>query len=194
MLYTYIRNKQLVTHRIITLTSDTGEDLSTPAGKAESLNTYSQSLFVKDNEVDHSLPHFAQRNCTSCDDDANTIFSLEAMQREIDRLADNKAIGEDRLSPFVLKWCKYYLAAGPPLGDLRRCYLSLSFIFFFNYPGYLIEQSTTSKMRIFKLFLVISLSRPLLIIFCKSFSEGIAHKMWKIANVTLIHKKGNRRD
>ena len=144
MLYAYLRNKQLVNNIITTLNSYTG-DQSTPAEIADSLNTYFQSVFVKDNEVDHSLPHFAQRTCTICDDDENTIFSLEALHREIDRLEENKAIGEDRASPFVLKRCKT------------------------------------------------ALSKPLLIIFRKSFSEGIAPKMWKIANVTPIHKKGSRK-
>ena len=72
--------------RITTLSSDTGEDLSSPAEIADSLNTYFQSMFMKDNEVDHILPYFAQRTCTSFDDDANTIFSLEVLHREIDRL------------------------------------------------------------------------------------------------------------
>ena len=38
-----------------------------------------------------------------------------------------------------------------------------------------------------------ALSKPLLIIFRKSFSEGKAPKMWKIANITPIHKKGSRK-
>ena len=93
MLYAYIRNKQLVNNRITTLTPDTGEDLSTPAEVADSLNTYFQSVFGKDNEVYHSLPHFAQRTCTSYDDDENTIFLIDALHQEIDRLEENKAIG-----------------------------------------------------------------------------------------------------
>ena len=78
MLYSYIRNKQL-NNRITTLTSGTGEDMSTSAEIANSLNTYFQSLIVKDNEVDHILTRFAQRIFTSCDDDVNTIFSQEAL-------------------------------------------------------------------------------------------------------------------
>jgi len=31
---------------------------------------------------------------------------------------------------------------------------------------------------------------PLRLIFQKSFDEGILHEDWRIANVTLIHKKG----
>jgi len=38
-----------------------------------------------------------------------------------------------------------------------------------------------------------ALSRPLLIIFQKSFSEGIVLHQWKLANVTPIHKKGSRK-
>ena len=33
----------------------------------------------------------------------NTIFSLEALHREIDRLEENKAIGEDRASPRMME-------------------------------------------------------------------------------------------
>ena len=44
MLYSYIRSKQLTNNRITTLTSDSGEDSSTPAEIAESLNTYFQSV------------------------------------------------------------------------------------------------------------------------------------------------------
>ena len=83
------------------LTSDTGEDLSTPAEKADSINTYFRSGFVKVNEVNHSFPHFAQRTCTSCDNDENTIFSIEALHREIDRLEENQAIGEDRAKTYL---------------------------------------------------------------------------------------------
>ena len=39
------------------LTSDSGEDLSTPAKIADSLNTYFQSVFVKEKTVDEGLPH-----------------------------------------------------------------------------------------------------------------------------------------
>ena len=95
-------------NRTTSLTPDTGEDLSTPGEIADSLNAYFQSVFVNDNEVEHSLPHFAQRTC--CDDDGNTIFSLEALQREIERLEDNKVIGEDRTNPLVLKRCKTTLS------------------------------------------------------------------------------------
>ena len=129
MLYAYIRNKQLVNKRITTLTSNTAEELSNPAEIVDNFKTYLQSVFVKDNEVDQSLPHCAQRTCTRCDDDANTIFSLETLHREIDRLKENKAIGEDTASPFVLKRSKT------------------------------------------------ALSSRLLIIYRKSFSEGIAPKM-----------------
>ena len=73
------------------------------------------------------------------------IKTLEAMHQEISRLLENKAIGEERLSPFVLKRCKT------------------------------------------------AISRPLLIIFRKSFSEEIAPKMWKKVNATPIHKKGSRK-
>ena len=34
------------------------------------------------------------------------------------------------------------LAVGPPLGDLRRCHISLSFDFVLNSPGYLMTHST----------------------------------------------------
>ena len=80
---------------------------------------------MKEKTVDESLPHFASRTCTSCNDDGKTIFTLEALYQEIDKLKDNKAIGIDKASPIILK---RYRAA---------------------------------------------LSRPLLIIFQKSFSEGI---------------------
>ena len=76
-------------NRITTLTSETVKYLPHAAEIADCLNIYFQSVFMKDNEVDHSLPHFAQRTCTSCDDDANTIFSLEALHRVIDRLEEN---------------------------------------------------------------------------------------------------------
>ena len=76
------------------LTSDSGEDLSTPAEIADSLNTYFQSVFVKEKTVDEGLPHFASRTCTSCNDDGETIFTLEALYQEIDKLKDNKAKGK----------------------------------------------------------------------------------------------------
>ena len=47
ILYSYIRSKQLTNNRIITLKSDSGEDMSTPTEIADSLNTYFQSVFVK---------------------------------------------------------------------------------------------------------------------------------------------------
>ena len=125
MLYSYIRSKQLTNYRITALTSDSGEDLSTSAEIAESLNTYFQSVFVKEKTVDDGLPHFASRTCISCNDDGKNIFTLEALYREIDNLKDNKAIGVDKASPIILKRCKD------------------------------------------------ALSRPLLIIFQMSFSEGI---------------------
>ena len=97
MLYSYIRSKKLTNYRIITLTSDSGEDLSTPAEKADSLNTYFQSVFVKDKTVDEGLPHFTHRTCTSCNDDGDAIFTLEALNREIDKPKDKKIIG---------RWCR----------------------------------------------------------------------------------------
>ena len=110
MLYSYIRSKQLTNNRITTLTSDSGEDLSTPAEIADSLNTYFQSVFVKDKTVEEGLPHFASRTCTSCNDDGKAIFTLEALHREIDNLKDNKAIGLDKASPVILKRCKAALS------------------------------------------------------------------------------------
>ena len=80
---------------------------------------------------------------TSCNDDGKTIFTLEALYQEIDKLKDNKAICVDKASTIILKRCKA------------------------------------------------ALSRPLLIIFQKSFSEGIVPYQWKLANVTPIHKKGS---
>ena len=92
MLYSYIRSKKLTNYRIITLTSDSGEDLSTPAEKADSLNTYFQSVFVKDKTVKEGLPHFAHRTCTSCNDDGEAIFTLDALYQKIDKLKITKLL------------------------------------------------------------------------------------------------------
>ena len=100
---------------------------------------------MKDNEVKNCLPYFDQRTCTNCDDDANTIFSLEALHQENEKLEENKAISKDRASSFMQKRCQT------------------------------------------------AISKPLLIIFRKSFSDGIAPKIWKIANVTPIHKQRSRK-
>ena len=116
--------------------------MSTPAEIADSLNTYFQSVFVKEKTVDEGLPHFASRTCTSCNDDGETIFTLEALYQEIDKLKD---IVVDKTSPIILKRCKA------------------------------------------------ALSKPLLIIFQKRFSECIVPYQWKLANVTPIHKKGSRK-
>ena len=85
MLYSYIRSKQLTNNRITTLTSDSGEDMSAPAEITDSLNTYFQSVFVKEKTFDENLPHFASRTCTSCNDDGETIFTLDALYQEIDK-------------------------------------------------------------------------------------------------------------
>ena len=145
MLYSYIISKHLTNNRITKLTSDSGEDLSTPAEIADSLNKYFESVFVKDKTVDECLPHITHRTCTSCNDDGDAIFTLETLYKEIDKLKDNKAIGLEKASPIILKRCKD------------------------------------------------ALSRPLIIIFQKSFSEGIAPYQWKLANVTPINKKGSRK-
>ena len=97
-------------NRITTLTSDFGEDLSTSAEIADSLNTYFQSVFVKEKTVEEGLPHFASRTCTSCNDDGKVIFKLETLHRAIDNLKDNKAIGVDKASPIILKRCKAALS------------------------------------------------------------------------------------
>ena len=105
LLYSYIRNKQQVNNKITTLTSDTGEDMSTPTEIVDSLNTYFQSVFVRDKNVDRELPHFTQRTGTECNDDENKIFTLEALYQAIDRLIEDKAIGVDKTSPSILKRC-----------------------------------------------------------------------------------------
>ena len=110
MLYSYIRSKQLTNNRITTLTSDSGEDMSTPAEIADSLNTYFQSVFVKEKTVDEGIPHFASRTCTSCNDDGKAIFTLEALYQEIDNPTDNKGIGIDKTSPIILKRCNAALS------------------------------------------------------------------------------------
>ena len=69
--------------------------MSTPAEIADSLYTYLQSIFVKEKTVDESLPYFASRTCTSCNDDGETRFTLEALYQDIDKSKDNKAIGQD---------------------------------------------------------------------------------------------------
>ena len=115
----------MTNNKITTLTSDSGEDLSTPVEIADSLNTYFQWVFVRDKTVDGYLPQYAQRTCTSCSDDGESIFTLEALYRKNDKLKDNKVIGVDKTSPIILKKCEA------------------------------------------------ALSRPLLIIFKKNFSEGI---------------------
>ena len=78
MLYSYIRSKQLTNNKLTTLTSDSGEDLSTPAVIADSLNTYFQSVLVKEKTFDECLPHFA-RTCFSINDDGKNIFALESL-------------------------------------------------------------------------------------------------------------------
>ena len=87
--FIYIRSKQLTNSRITALKSDSGESLSTPFEIAECLNTYFQSVFVKEKIVYESLPHIACRTCTSCNDDGKAKFTLEALHREIDNLKDN---------------------------------------------------------------------------------------------------------
>ena len=47
-------------NRITTISSDTGEDLSTPAEIADGLKTYFHSVFLKNNEVEH--PSLSQEN------------------------------------------------------------------------------------------------------------------------------------
>ena len=79
LLYLYIRYKQVTNSRIIRSLSDSGEDLSTPAEIADGLNTYFQSVFVKEKSVYKSLHHFASRTCYS-NDDVKTISTLEEMQ------------------------------------------------------------------------------------------------------------------
>ncbi len=67
--------------RSTALTSYSGEDLST---------------------LDEALSHFASKTCTSCNDDGKAIFTLEALNREIDYLKDYKAIDVDKASPIIL--------------------------------------------------------------------------------------------
>ena len=86
ILYSYIRSKQNTNNRITTLTSDPGEDLSTSAQIADSLNTYFQSVFLKEKTVDEGLHNLASRTCTFFNDDGKAIFTLEALHREIDNL------------------------------------------------------------------------------------------------------------
>ena len=74
-----------------------GEDFSTPAKIADSLNAYFQSVFVKEKTVDEGLSHFTHR-CTSCNDDGDAKFSLEALYQEIDKLKDNNPIVMDKAS------------------------------------------------------------------------------------------------
>ena len=73
MLYSYLRSKQLTNNRITTSTSDSGEEFSTPAKIADSLNTYIQKVFVKVKTVSH----FTHRTYTNCNDDGDAIFKLE---------------------------------------------------------------------------------------------------------------------
>ena len=100
---------------------------------------------MKAQTADEGLAHFAQRIGSSCNDDGQAIFILEALYREIDKLKVNKTIGVDRASPVILKRWKTALA------------------------------------------------KPMLIIFLKSFSEGIVPIQWKWANVSPIHKKSSRK-
>ena len=127
ILYSYIRSKQLTNNRITTLTSDSGEDFSTPAEIADSLKTYFQSAFVKDKTVDEGLLYFASRTSTSCNDDRKAIFTLETLHREIDNLKDNKAIEIDKASPIILKRCKDALSR-PLLIFSRRVSLKALFL------------------------------------------------------------------
>ena len=101
-------------NRTTTLTSDSGEDLLTSAEIADSLHTNFQPFYVKDKAVDEGLPHFAHRTCTSCNDDGEAIFTLEALYQEIEKLKDNKAIHVDKASSIMLKRCKAVLL-GPLL-------------------------------------------------------------------------------
>ena len=50
-----VRNGNATNNRITPLTSDSDEDLSTPAEIADSLFTYFQSVFVKEKTVDEGL-------------------------------------------------------------------------------------------------------------------------------------------
>ena len=83
MQYSYIRSKKVTNNRINKLTPDSCVDLSTPAEIADSINTYFQSVFVKEKTVYEGLLHCASRNCTSCNDDGKAIFTSEALYREI---------------------------------------------------------------------------------------------------------------
>ena len=130
MLSPYIRSKHLTINRITTHTSDTGEDLSTPAEIAESLNTHFQLVFVREKTVDEGLLHFGHRTRISCNDDGEAIFTLEALYQENGKLKENKAIGVDKASTIILKRCKATLSA--PLLIILQKNFSESLVL---YPG-----------------------------------------------------------
>ena len=49
-----------------------------------------------------NLPQFAKKTHPSCTDDEESIFTLEALYREINKLKDSKAIGVDRVSLIIV--------------------------------------------------------------------------------------------
>ena len=111
LLYSQIRNKQHGNNKITTLTSDTGEDMPAPTEIVDRLDTYFQSVFVRDKNFDRELPHFTQRTGSECNDDQNKIFTLKALYQTIDRLIDYNTIGVDKTIPFILKGCKMTISA-----------------------------------------------------------------------------------
>ena len=82
---------------------------------------------MKEKYVDIGFYHFASRTCTS-NDDGKAIFSLEALDREIENLKDNKYIGLDKVCPIILKRCKA-AQSRPLLLFSRRASLKALFLF-----------------------------------------------------------------
>ena len=104
LLFSYIRKKQHGRDNIRLLRTESNDEIVDSSQIAEMLNGYFQSVFVKESE-NETMPDFACRTNIKCNDDVNVLFLYDDLKDRLKKLKHDKSMGEDRVSPVLLKHC-----------------------------------------------------------------------------------------
>ena len=105
--YGYMRGMQTVKENVTVLKKDDGEMTSTDQEAADLLGQYFKEVFTKESSVD--VPRSSGGGPQWKDEDVD--FSVEEVQRKLQRLIPDKSPGPDGIHPLLLKECASTVAA-----------------------------------------------------------------------------------
>ncbi len=116
---------QKTRERIESLKTEAGETIESGEDMSKLLNNYSLSVFTRENQ--DTIP-VGEKVFQGEDNEKlrDVIITRQAVQKEIEKLKENKSPGPDKVYPRILKECKEILSG--PLTSVFRTSVDMGFV------------------------------------------------------------------